>query len=50
MVVLAQSKACVYMLIASAQGTTEEIVAYFKWASELVRTVSGGAANAPACR
>ncbi len=50
MVVLAQTKSCVYMLIASAQGTTEEIVAYFQWASALVRTVSGGAADAPACR
>ncbi len=50
MVVLAHTRSCVYMLIASAQGTTEEIVAYFKWASALVRTVSGGAADAPACR
>jgi hypothetical protein len=50
MVVLAHTRACVYMLIASAQGTTEEVVAYFKWASALVRTVSGGAADAPACR
>ena len=25
-------------------------VAYFKWATALVHTVSGGAANAPACR
>ncbi len=50
MVVLAQTRSCVYMLIASAQGTTEEIVAYFKWAAALVRSVSGGAADAPACR
>ena len=50
MVVLAHSQSCVYMLIASAQGTTEEVVAYFKWATALVHTVSGGAANAPACR
>jgi hypothetical protein len=50
MVVLAQTKSCVYMLIASSQGTTEEIVAYFKWASALVRTVSGQPADAPACR
>ena len=50
MVVLAHNKSCVYMLIASAQGTTEEIVAYFKWASALVRTVSGQPADPPACR
>jgi hypothetical protein len=50
LVVLTKSGSCVYMLIASAQGTTDEVVSYFKWAAALVRTASGGAANAPACR
>jgi hypothetical protein len=48
--VVAVSGKCVYVLLAMRGGTKEEIVEYFNWALTVVGTVSGGPANAPACR
>jgi hypothetical protein len=48
--VVAVSGKCVYVLLATRDGTKEEIVEYFTWALGLVRSQSGGPVNAPACR
>jgi hypothetical protein len=50
LVLVAHQRPCVYLLIASSKGTSEEIVAYFQWAASLVRSTSGRAAHGPACR
>jgi hypothetical protein len=50
MFLLARSGRCVYLLVANATGSQDEIVNYFKWARGAVTTLSGGAAYPAACR
>jgi hypothetical protein len=50
MFLLARSGRCVYLLVANATGTQDDIVNYFKWARGAVTTLSGGAAYPAACR
>ena len=50
MVIMSHRAPCVYFLIATAKGNKDELLAYFNWATSVVGTMSGGAANGNSCR
>jgi hypothetical protein len=50
MVIMSHQSPCVYFMIATAKGNKDELLAYFNWATSVVGTMSGGAANGNSCR